>query len=158
MANVTQTSKRTFLAQTATHRSSWHWNGLSEYNSVTAGACSGSARVCACASWPPLSLPSSYPFISQQNLFTNFRVHCKLNLKFGKYERNAIVYWDIFFFLQSCNLVHSNLMGASECHALLASLSGDREQQSLDKSTSKTFSELETRLAASLLFPFAFFF
>lgn len=78
--------------------------------------------MCACVSWPPLSLLSSCPSISPQNPFTIRGVHCKLNLQFGKYERNAIVYSDIvrnlffqFFFPQSCNLVHTNLMRIMPC-------------------------------------------
>lgn len=164
MTNVRQTSGRTFAAQTAPYRSSWHWNGLSEYNFVIPGACSGSVWVCACAPWPPLSLPCSYPSISPQNPFTILRVHCKLYLQFGKHEWNAIVYSDIvrnpfyFFSPQSCKPLHTILMKASERHALLDSLLGDREQQSCGKSISETVSEIETGLTASLLFPFAFFF
>lgn len=95
MTNVTQTSERTFLAQTAPYGSSWHWNGLSEYNFVIPGTCSGSVWVCACTSWPLLSLLCSYLSISPQNPFTILRVHCKLFLQSGKYEWNIIVYSDI---------------------------------------------------------------
>lgn len=63
-----------------------------------------------------------------------------------------ILFGNLIFSPQSCSLLHTNLMRASERHALLDSLQGDREQQSRGKSISKTVTELETKLTASLLF------
>lgn len=131
-------------------------NGLSDYNFVIPGACSGSVCVCVCAC---LGLrchfsgaTHPYPwenYCASQIIAPLWKIWAK------RYCLLNIIRKRFLFFYPRSERFYTNLMRASERHVLLHSLSGDREQQSRSKSISQTIWKLHLS-CFYLLFSFRF--